>query len=170
MHGEALGSMDDEGDSAGVSGNQTAKRPREEKESTEPISQVAEDSPDANIFIKNQPIMMPVYWDPTVMNNRVAVMVVLPGAADHIQFFLVGNGAGSSTARVIFDWSNTSYNIHDFFKKDIDAGNISKVDPLIFALEKELQNHRESHESSPKCVMELTLPISVQTAPNTITK
>ena len=114
--------------------------------------------------------MMPVYWDPTLMNNRVAVMVVLPGAAANVQFSLVGNGVGSSSARVTFDWPHTAYNVHQFFKKDIDAGIMSKVDPLIVALEKELQNHRDSHELAPKCLMELTLPIPVQTAPNTITK
>jgi len=129
-----------------------------------------EESMDSNIVHHNQPVVMTVYRDHVTQNQRVGILITLPGGAEDVEFSLLGSGPGSSTARLTYSWPRISYDIDSFFEKDINRKEMFPSDPLISSFKQELQNHRETVDCIPKGVIDLTLPIPVQTVSESISK
>ncbi|XP_045023141.1 uncharacterized protein LOC123467161 [Daphnia magna] len=129
-----------------------------------------EDELDAKIAHKNQPVLMTVYRDPVTEQEKVCIVVSLPGGASDVEFSLVGSGPGSSTARITYSWPKILFDIETIFKKAITSSELPVCHPKIIALKNELKNNRDLIDSTPKGSMELTLPISVQTATSSISR
>ncbi|EFX72043.1 hypothetical protein DAPPUDRAFT_111162 [Daphnia pulex] len=151
------------GSSADVSGS-TTKRSRP----SDPENVSEEEDMDANVVSKNQPVLMSVYKDPDTEEEKLCVLVTMPGGVSHVKFEVVGTGPGSNVAKVTYDWPPISFDIPAIFKEEIDAKQIPSCHPLILSLKNDLQFHRDSIDSTPRGEIELTLPISVQTATSSI--
>jgi hypothetical protein len=151
------------GSSAGVFGS-TTKRSRP----SDPENVSEEEDMDANVVSKNQPVLMSVYKDPDTEEEKLCVLVTMPGGVSPVKFEVVGTGPGSNVAKVTYDWPPISFDIPAIFTEEIDAKQIPSCHPLILSLKNDLQFHRDSIDSTPRGEIELTLPISVQTATSTI--
>lgn len=123
---------------------------------------------DSLIVHGNQPVQMSVYQDPVTRCEKLVVVVALIGGVDDAKFSLVGDGPGTRTARIDYSWPVTSVDIEAIFQTEIQSGEIPSCHPLIEALKKDLEKSRSSVDEIPRGFMELTLPISVQTAANSI--
>ena len=119
---------------------------------------------DSKIVHHNEPIIMTVYRDETE-KEKVGILVALPGGCDDVEFSLLGGGAGSSTARITYSWPKVIYNLDNIFGKSCKA----PFHPKILAFKKELENNRDAVDAIPRGVLELTLPIPVQTATDSFT-
>ena len=151
------------GSSADVSGS-TTKRSRP----SDPENVSEEEDMDANVVSQNQPVLMSVYKDPDTEKEKLRVIVTMPGRVSLVKFEVVGTGPGSNMARIIYCWPAISFNIPAIFKVEIEAKKFSTCHPLIVSLKNDLTFHRDSIDSTPKGEIELTLPISVQTATSSI--
>ncbi len=127
------------------------------------------DSLDSQVTHQNQPYLPSIYQDPKTMQQMLIVVASLPAGTDQnfVQVSLVGNGPGSRTVRIEYPWPSLSFNIDKLFASRIEAGTIENYHPKILALKKDLQLVRDHIDETPKGAMELTLPISVQTAAHT---
>ena len=114
---------------------------------------------------------MSVYQDPDSQKERLIIVASLPGGASNVEFTLVGgcSSAGTSTARITYTWPKLAYDIDAIFAKQVLEKKMAAYHPKILALKKNLQDCRDTIDSTPKGVMELSLPIPVQTASDSIT-
>ena len=120
----------------------------------------SEENPDSKLsYHQNEPFLMTVYRDET-QKEKLSLLVALPGGCDDVEFSLVGGGGGSSTARITYCWPKSLYNIDHIFGKSCQA----PFHPKIMGFKKELENNRETVDAIPRSILELKLPIPVQTA------
>ena len=112
----------------------------------------------------NQPVLMSVFLDPVTEQEKAIVVTCLRGGTEEAKFYLVGLGRGTQTARIVYHWPKISFEFDELFAKQIKAENITNYHPKLIALKKDLQLNRERIDQNPIGTMELTLPISVQTA------
>lgn len=127
-----------------------------------------DDDHDSQVKHRNQPVLMSVYLDPVTEQEKVIVVASLPGGTEEAKFSLVGLGPGTKTARIVYHWPKISFQFDELFAKQIKADKITNYHPKIVALKKDLQLNRERIDQNPTGSMELTLPISVQTAESSI--
>ena len=59
-----------------------------------------------NVVHYNQPVLMSVFQNPGTMEEKVIVIVVLPGGTENAEFTLVGPGPGTRTARIEYHGPN----------------------------------------------------------------
>jgi hypothetical protein len=144
---------------AGAIAGPSRRRSDHEEEEEEDI---VEDH-DSKIAHTNQPALITVFRDPESGDHKVALVVALPGGATHVEFSLLGGNAGSSTAIVTYSWPPIMFNIEAMFAQSIKNGK-SRVHPHFNALKEQLKNNRDSIDATPKGVMQIALPIAVQTA------
>lgn len=145
----------------------SSKRSKTSESPDDDTDDVVEDL-DAQIIHHNQPVMMSVYRDPDTEEERVIIVASLPGGSTDIEFSLVGSGPGTRTARIEYRWPSIAYNIEEIFAKEIANKIIPSCHPKILALKADLQNTRDCIDEAPKGMMELSLPISVQTVANSV--
>lgn len=161
------------GNSAGVSGFQSgpssSKRSRQ-SETFEEAEPDIEDLVDSQIVHQNQPILMEVYDDPDTQNQKVIIVASLTGGASDVEFSLVGNGPGTATARITYGWPKFAFEIEELLENNMKKEKLPTCHPKILALKKGLQNTRDSIDEVPRDLIELNLPISVQTAANSISR
>ncbi|KAK4024314.1 hypothetical protein OUZ56_009697 [Daphnia magna] len=120
---------------------------------------------DLQIVHHNQPALVTVYKDPETQQEKVFILISVPGGSTEVEFSLVGNGPGSSTARIKHSWPPVMFDIDSLFAKvSIRNEKISQFHPKIVALKNELENNRDSVDAIPQAVIEIPLPIPVQTA------
>ena len=129
-----------------------------------------EDDVDFYIVHQNQPVLMSVFREPDTEIEKLIVVATLPGGATDVEFSLLGSGPGTSLARISYSWPAISFNIDAIFEKQVKAAKLPSCHPKILALKKELHSRRETIDDTPTGVMELTLPISVQTSSDSITR
>ncbi len=96
------------------------------------------------------------------------VVACLPGGTEEAKFSLVGLGPGTKAARIVYRWPKISFEFDELFAKQIKSEKITNYHPKIVALKKELHLNRERIDQTPMGSIELTLPISVQTAESSI--
>ena len=123
---------------------------------------------DSNVFNRNQPVIMAVYVEPETNQEKLSIIATAPSGAENIAFSLVGSGPGSSSAQITYDWAKILYNVDVIFEKSIKDGSLPKCHPKLMAIRKELENNRQSIDDIPRGVIELNLPIPVQTATDSI--
>lgn len=95
---------------------------------------------------------------------------MLPVGATKVSFSLVGSGPGTRLARIDYSWPPIGFEIEALFKGDIDSGKLASCHPKIIALKEDLKYTRQHINETPRGAIELTLPIPVQTAGETITR
>ena len=123
---------------------------------------------DPDISHINQPLLMSVYIDPVTEVEHLVIVATLLGGVTEAKFTLVGDGTGTRKARIEFDWPEPSVDIEGLFAQEIDSGEIPFCHPMIIAMKRDLKNCRENIEHYPKGFIDLDLPISVQTASESI--
>ncbi len=113
----------------------------------------------------NQPALVTVYKDPDTQQEKVFIVMSLPGGSgSESEFSLAGNGPGSSTAIIKYNWPPLMYDIDCMFSKvTIKNEKISPLHPKLIALKNELESNRDSIDAIPQGVIEIPLPIPVQT-------
>jgi hypothetical protein len=85
----------------------------------------------------NQPALVTVYKDPDTQQEKVFILISLPGGSTDVEFSLVGNGSGSSTANIRYSCPPVMYNIDSLFAKvTIKNEKISEFYSKITALKK----------------------------------
>jgi hypothetical protein len=118
----------------------------------------------------NQPIVVSVYKDHVTEQEKVIILCVLPSGATDIRFRLLGSGPGTTLGVVEYEWPPIAYQIDELFGDEIRRGEMAACDPKIVALKSDLQFTRQHKNDVPKGSIEISLPIPVQTAANTITR
>ena len=124
---------------------------------------------DLNVFHHDHPIVMIVFSDHVTQNQRVGILITPPGGADDVEFSLLESGPGSSTARITYSWPTFFFEIDSIFEKEVNRKAMFPSDPLISSFKQQLQYNRETIDSIPKGVINLTFPIPVQTVSESIT-
>ncbi|KAI9556051.1 hypothetical protein GHT06_018618 [Daphnia sinensis] len=120
---------------------------------------------DLQIVHHNQPALVTVYKDPETQQEKVFILKSLPGGSTEVEFSFVGNGPGSSTAHIKHSWPPVMFDIDSLFAEvSIRNEKISQFHPKIVALKNELENNLDSVDAIPQAVIEVPLPIPVQTA------
>ena len=122
---------------------------------------------DHNISHLNQPFLIAIYSDPGTYQEMLFLVAAVPDGAEHIEFSLVGSGPGSSLAKITYSWPQLAYDFNLIFGKALLSG-LPACHPKIMALKKELENNRDSIDDIPQGVIEISLPIPVQTAPDAV--
>ena len=163
-----LESRTDDNSCAGSSSGSSSKRLRIMETEVETGNNLEE--LDSHIVHHNQPVLIEVYEDHETQNNKVIIVASLPGGVTDVEFSLVGSGPGTSTARITYSWPKIAYDIEAIFAKSIKVGSMPPCHPKILALKMGLQNNRNSVDDLPQGVMELTLPIPVQTTASSISR
>ena len=67
---------------------------------------------DLQIVHHNQPALATVYKDPDTQPEKVFILISLPEGSNDVEFSLVGNGPGSSTANIKYSWPQVMYDIN----------------------------------------------------------
>ena len=137
---------------------------RRRSDNEEEEEDIVEDH-DSKIAHTNQPVLTTVFRDPESGDHKVAVVVALPGGATDVEFSLLGGNAGSSTAIVTYSWPPIMFNIEGMFAQAIKHRK-SRVHPHFNALKEQLKNNRDSIDATPQGVIQIALPIAVQTGQN----
>ena len=160
-------SKDVEDDSLSASGPSGSSKRLKSSTLTDDTEEKDLEGLDLQIVHHNQPALVTVYKDPDTQQEKVFILISLPGGSTDVEFSLVGNGPGSSTANIRYSWPPVMYDIDSLFAKvTIKNEKISEFHPKITALKNELANSRNSVDSVPQEVIEIPLPIPVQTAKN----
>ncbi len=161
FHGES-GS----GSSGGPSSNKRFKQDSEDQEND------FDCLIDSQISHRNQPVLMEIYIDPVTEREILVIVAYLIGGVTDVEFSLVGSGPGCSIGRITYTWPEMSIDVEDLFELPINKKNIEEqlpaCHPKMLAIKKGLHNTRESIDVLPKGVIDLNLPIAVQTAADTI--
>ena len=123
---------------------------------------------DARIQNKNQPVLMAVYHDAVSLNEMLAIVVTLPSGVKDVVFALLGTGPETNLVEIGYTWPGVVYNVDALFASALAAETITLTSPKIVALKAELENHRDHINSKPRGSIQLTLPISVKTDPDSI--
>ena len=123
---------------------------------------------DARIQNKNQPVLMAVYHDAVSLNEMLAIVVTLPSGVKDVVFALLGTGPKTNLVEIGYTWPGVVYNVDALFASALAAETITLTSPKIVALKAELENHRDHINSKPRGSIQLTLPISVKTDPDSI--
>jgi hypothetical protein len=118
----------------------------------------------------NQPTVVSVYKDHVTEQEKVIILCVLPSGATDIRFRLLGSGPGTTLGVVEYGWPPIAYQIEELFADEIKSGVMAACDPKIVALKSDLKLTRQHKDDVPKGSIEISLPIPVQTAANTITR
>ncbi|EFX73075.1 hypothetical protein DAPPUDRAFT_110089 [Daphnia pulex] len=119
---------------------------------------------DSQIAHHDQPALVTVYKDPETQKEKVFIVISLPGGSGESEFSLVGNGPGFSTAIIKYNWPPVMFDIDSLFAKvSLRNGKISPLHPKIIALKNELENNRDSVDAISQAVIDIPLPIPVQT-------
>jgi hypothetical protein len=118
----------------------------------------------------NQPIVVSVYKDHVTEQEKVIILCVLPSGATDIRVCLLGSGPGTTLGVVEYEWPPIAYQIDELFGDEIRRGEMAACDPKIVALKSYLQFTRQHKNDVPKGSIEISLPIPVHTAANTITR
>lgn len=123
--------------------------------------------PDQYITHRNQPMLMTTYSEPETGQEKLFLLISVPEGARNLEFSIVGNGPGSMKAQVTYSWPSLTYDLDSIFERAFKTG-LPTCHPKIMALKKELENHRDCVDEIPVGVIELSLPIPVQTAAESI--
>lgn len=155
----------DEGSNSSTS---FGKRPRPSASNDFEEEETAEEDYDYHIVYRNQPVQMSVYRDPATQNEKVVIIALLFGGVADAQFSLVGEGPGTRMARIEFLWPEVAVLHNEIFAQEIKEGEFPSCHPMLEALRKDLERNRKCVDERPNCSVDLTLPISVQTASSSI--
>ncbi len=120
------------------------------------------DSSDTHIVHRNQSVQMSVFKDPETLHGMLIIVVLLPSGVEKAQFSLVGDGPGTRTAKIEYDWPSISLDPEEYFDFEMSIGALNKIHPKVVSLKDDLRFFRTNIDHAPKGSMELTLPISVQ--------
>jgi hypothetical protein len=120
---------------------------------------------DSQIVHHNQPALVTVYKDPETQQEKVFILISLPGSSVESEFSLADNGPSSSTAIIKYYCPPVMFDIDSLFAKfNIRNEKISPMHLKIIAMKTELENNSDSVDAIPQAVIEIPLPIPVQTA------
>jgi hypothetical protein len=148
-------------------GNSTKRSRFEEDEDV--VEDDLEDR-DSRITFHNYPLLIDIYEDSETMAEKVCVCVSLPsGVVEPIQLSLLGSGPASTTASISYTRPKLLYTVDGLFSSEmkVETGK-QTTSSMIMGLKGELKRNRSNVESIPMGTMEITLPIAVQTDPQTI--
>ena len=113
---------------------------------------------------------MEVYRHPDTEKEKVIIVANLLSGTTDVEFSLLGDGPGTTSAQISYKWAPSSFNIEDLFAKEIKNKTIPKCHPKIVELKKCLEDTRASRDDTPVGLINLTLPIPVLTAEDTISR
>ncbi len=117
---------------------------------------------DDHIKTRNASVQMSVFKDPQSLHEMLIIVYHLPSGVENASFDLVGDGPGTRTAKIEYDWPTITIDPEEYFDFDITCGT-PRCHPKFLSLRDDLRHFRPNVDSVPKAEIEVTLPISVQT-------
>lgn len=118
------------------------------------------------LIIKQYPYVCGTFKNAEDEVDMVFVGISIPGGAKNVRFDLETNGL---IVHVKFDWPATMYDAKDMFKKEL-ANGVQLYHPMVLSFKNELQNVREMIDLAPTTEFTISLPMKVETSPNSWTK
>ena len=128
------------------------------------------DSHDSFIRHTRQPVHTSIFVCPKTRMRKVIVIIPLLAGIVDAKFKLVGDGPGSSLARLEYSCPRLAVDIDALFAHDIASGELEPCHPIIESLKLDLENVRDNLGEYPKATMDIDLPIPVQTNSASIKK
>ena len=105
-------SKDVEDDSISASGPSGSSKRLRSSTLTDDTEEKDLEGLDLQIVHHNQPALATVYKDPDTQPEKVFILISLPEGSNDVEFSLVGNGPGSSTANIKYSWPQVMYDIN----------------------------------------------------------
>lgn len=88
-----------------------------------------EETIDSQVKHYNLLILMEVYIHPDTKEEKVVVVASLHGDVGDVKFCIVGNGPGTSIAKIIYEWPEISFGVEQIFEKRIKGGRLPTCHP-----------------------------------------
>lgn len=108
----------------------------------------------------NYPVVITQYVCPDTENEKVLIVVSLPGGATDPDIALQDDGIW---VFVKYAWSKTLFDVHDLFKPQLIAGEIQEYHPMPTSYKTGLSKVRKRIDLAPNGLIKVILPIKVQT-------
>lgn len=108
----------------------------------------------------NYPVVVSQYVCPETENEKVLMVVALPGGATDPDIALQDDGFW---VYVKYTWSKTLFDVRDLFKPQLDNGEFQDYHPLPTSYKTALSNVRKRIDLAPSGLIKVFLPIKVQT-------
>ncbi|KAJ6634577.1 hypothetical protein Bhyg_13151 [Pseudolycoriella hygida] len=115
----------------------------------------------------NYPVLCDMYKDPDNQFENVVLAVLLPSGIRNVRVELNNDGMA---AIVKYVWPATMFNIEDLYKKSLSNNEINIFHPKVLCFKNALEKVRARVDASPEGVINVNLPIKVQTASDSWTK
>lgn len=125
-------------------------------------SDFAATSGDKNVHV-NYPVITQRFECPETENEKVLMVVTLPGGATEPKVELQDDGYW---VYVKYSWPKTMYDVNDLFKPQFDAGEFQDYHPMVSSFKAGLRQVRKRIDLCPDGMIKVFLPIKVQTAGN----
>lgn len=108
----------------------------------------------------NYPVVITQYVCPETENEKVLIVVSLPGGATDPDIALQDDGFW---VLVKYTWSKTLFTVRDLFKPQLDDGEFQEYHPMPTAYKNGLYKVRKRIDLAPNGLIKVFLPIKVQT-------
>lgn len=136
----------------------------------EEIGRAANSSDGFDVFMKtasmahfNYPVIAEKFVCPDTEFEKVLVVVTLPGGAQDLKVELDDLGG---LIRVKYLWPKPMYTVDDIFKVQMDSRELTPTHPLAVAFKTGLSNVRKKIDAAPESMINVYLPMKVQTSVN----
>lgn len=107
---------------------------------------------------QNYPCICETFIEPETGVEKVILVISLPSGAQNTEIDVSNDG---KIVKIAYYWSQAIYNYHSLFKTELEHEKV--YHPMFVALQKGLQKVRTTIEEAPKSIIQVGLPIKVQT-------
>ena len=106
-----------------------------------------------------------MWTDPITYEEKVTVLVVLPSGVNDGEVTVPASTDGTDKVLISYSWSEGFVSMKTLFDKEIKKKAITETHPEVMAINDSLKNHRKTLDDIPTSIIEVKLPVRVQTAP-----
>ena len=116
--------------------------------------------------LDTKPMCTIAMWtDPHTYEEKVTVLLVLPSGVNDGEVVVPASIDGTEKLLVSYYWSEGFVNMKTMFDKDMKKGVLTATHPEVMAVNESLKNFRKNLDDIPTSIIEVKLPLKVQTAP-----
>lgn len=115
----------------------------------------------------NYPMLCDIFKDPETQFEKVILAVCLPGGISNVTMEISDDGL---TVEIKYNWPDCLFDMQDLFKKQLSSKKIYIHHPMVTCLKSSLENVRTRIDAAPEASAVITLPIKVQSTPESWVK